>query len=62
MKYIYPIIGLAGLLLLLIPAFMHFAGKIEALQMKELMFIGTIVWFAGAIPWLGRKTRDQETD
>jgi hypothetical protein len=55
MKYIYPIIGLAGLLLLLIPSIMHFSGKMDADQMKNLMFIGTLIWFAGAIPWLGKK-------
>jgi hypothetical protein len=56
MKYIYPIIGLAGLLLLLIPSIMHFSGRMEIDQMKDLMLIGTLLWFAGAIPWLGKKT------
>lgn len=55
MKYIYPIIGLAGLLLLLIPSIMYFSGTMELEQMKNLMFVGTLVWFAGAIPWLGKR-------
>ena len=55
MKYIYPIIGIAGLLLLIVPAIMHFTGSMEAEQMKNLMLVGTLVWFAAAIPWLGKK-------
>jgi hypothetical protein len=57
MKYIYPIISLGGLLLLIIPALLHFAGKMETDYMKELMLIGTVIWFAGSIPWLGKKTK-----
>lgn len=60
MKYIYPVIGIAGLLLLLLPALSHFSGKMEVEQMKNLMFIGTVIWFAGAIPWLGRKSNSNK--
>jgi len=60
MKYIYPVIGIAGLLLLLLPALLHFSGKMEVEQMKNLMFIGTVIWFAGAIPWLGRKSNSNK--
>jgi uncharacterized membrane protein len=55
MKYIYGVLGITGLVLLLVAAIMHFAGEIEADRMKDLMLIGTVIWFAGAIPWLGRK-------
>ncbi|MCF8226983.1 MAG: hypothetical protein K9J30_13990 [Bacteroidales bacterium] len=61
MKYVYPLAGLAGLLLLLIPSLMHFAGKMELDQMKNLMFIGTLVWFAAAIPWLGKKSAERKS-
>ncbi|MEX0986597.1 MAG: hypothetical protein WD052_03895 [Bacteroidales bacterium] len=56
LKFIYPVICLAGLLMLLIPSIMHFTGKMEMDKMKNLIFIGTVLWFAGAIPWLGKKT------
>ena len=59
MKYIYPLLALAGLLLLLIPAILHFSGSMELDQMKNLMFLGTVVWFIGAIPWLGKKTKEE---
>lgn len=59
MKYIYPIAGLAGILLLIVPAVMHFSGSMESEQMKNLMFVGTVIWFAAAIPWLGKKTQQE---
>lgn len=58
MKILYIIAGVAGLALLLVPALMHFAGTMEADQMKSLMLTGTLVWFAGAIPWLGKKKEE----
>ena len=55
MKAIYQLIALVGLLLLLIPSFLFYLDSIEEANMKLLMFIGTLLWFAGAIPWLGKK-------
>lgn len=57
MKYIYPIAGLAGILLLIVPSVIHFSGSMDSEQMKNLMFVGTVIWFAAAIPWLGKKTK-----
>jgi len=57
MKYIYPILGIAGIALLLIPSIMRLTGNMESEQMKNLMFLGTVLWFAGAIPWLGKKSK-----
>ena len=55
MKYFYMLLALAGLCLLLIPALLFYLGRIEAEAMKNYMFIGTLLWFSGAIPWLGKK-------
>ena len=55
MKIAYRIIAAAGLLLTLIPPIVYLYGNISEDRMKTLMFIGAIIWFAGAIPWLGRK-------
>ncbi len=55
MKYFYMLIALAGLCLLLIPALLLYLGRIDAESMKNLMFVGTLLWFSGAIPWLGKK-------
>ena len=55
MKYIYIILAVVGLAMLLVPSLLFFSGKIESEQMKNYMFIGTLLWFSGAIPWLGKK-------
>lgn len=58
MKYFYQILASAGLALVLIPSVLHYMGKMENDQMKTLIFLGTMLWFAGAIPWLGRKKKE----
>ncbi|TFH25837.1 MAG: hypothetical protein E4H10_08700 [Bacteroidia bacterium] len=55
MKYFYIIVAIAGLALVLIPSLLLYLGKIEAEQMNNFIFIGTLLWFSGAIPWLGKK-------
>lgn len=55
MKYFYIIMAIAGLSLVLVPSLLLYFGTIEAEQMKNYMFIGTLLWFSGAIPWLGKK-------
>ncbi len=60
MKPFYVVLTAAGLLLLLIPALMFYFGSIEEERMKLLMFIGTMIWFSGAIPWLGKKKKNPD--
>jgi len=55
MKYFYIILAIAGLSLVLVPSLLLYFGTIEAEQMKNYMFVGTLLWFSGAIPWLGKK-------
>ena len=55
MKYFYILLAIAGLSLTLIPSLLLFFGNMEAEQMKNYMLIGTLLWFSGAIPWLGKK-------
>ena len=55
MKYVYQIIAATGLLMTLIPSLIHFFGTLPEENMKNYILIGTFLWFAGAIPWLGRK-------
>jgi len=55
MKTIYRIVAVIGLLLLLVPSILHYYQRIDPEQMKLYMAIGTLLWFAGAIPWLGQK-------
>jgi hypothetical protein len=55
MKYFYILLAMAGLILVLLPSLLMYLGKMEVEQMKNYMFIGTLLWFSGAIPWLGKK-------
>lgn len=57
MRYIYQFLALAGLLLVLIPSILHYIGNMDIVQMKTLIFLGTVLWFAGAIPWLGARKK-----
>ena len=55
MKYFYIVLAVLGLSMVLIPSLLCDFDAIDLEQMKNYMFIGTLLWFSGAIPWLGRK-------
>lgn len=55
MKYFYIILAIVGLCLVLVPSLLMFFEIIDPGQMKNYMLIGTLLWFSGAIPWLGKK-------
>lgn len=54
-RILYQLLAAAGLSLLVVPSILYYFDSIAIEQMKSYMFIGTVLWFAGAIPWLGRK-------
>ena len=58
MKYIYMIIAFAGLIMTLLPSLMHYFGSLPEQSMKSYILVGTFLWFAGAIPWLGKKKKE----
>ena len=58
MRYLYRLLAAAGLSLVLIPAILYYFDKMGNEQMKTYMFLGTLLWFAGAIPWLGKKKKE----
>jgi hypothetical protein len=55
MKQIYIIMSAVGLTLTLLPSLLLFFDVIEPGQMNNYILIGTVLWFSGAIPWLGKK-------
>lgn len=55
MKYLYIPMAIAGILMTLIPPLLFYFGVMIAEQMKLYMFLGAVLWFSGAIPWLGKK-------
>ena len=48
---VLKIISYIGLALTLIPAFFVFTGSISLDANKNLMLIGTIIWFVSAVLW-----------
>lgn len=55
MKIFYKIVAVTGLIVMLVPPILFYFQRIEDGQMKLYMAIGTMLWFSGAIPWLGKK-------
>lgn len=55
MKNFYIIVAVVGLTMTLVPSLLFYFDLIEISQMKLYMAIGTVLWFSGAIPWLGQK-------
>lgn len=55
MKIFYKIVAVTGLIVLLVPPILFYFQKIDSGEMKLYMAIGTMLWFSGAIPWLGKK-------
>ena len=58
MRYFYQVLASAGLAMVLVPSILHYMDRMEIDQMKTLIFLGTMLWFAGAIPWLGKKKKE----
>ena len=55
MKTILKIISFSGLVLTVIPAFMHFYSEITWDTHADLMLAGMIVWFLTAPVWMKKK-------
>lgn len=54
MNHIIKIISYIGLGLTLIPSFLVFTGNITLDFSKNLMLIGTILWFLSAPSWMNK--------
>jgi hypothetical protein len=57
-KGVIPVLAIAALGLTIIPALMHFYGRLESADVNVLMAIGMVLWFLTGSFWLGRKKRD----
>lgn len=55
MKNWLPLVSTIGLALVLVPACLYLAGAVDKPQMRTLMLFGTVLWFASAPLWLGRR-------
>jgi hypothetical protein len=60
MRLSLKIISFAGLLLTILPAFLHFYGVIEFEQHKPITFMGTTLYLLSAPFWMN-KTKKKTT-
>ncbi len=58
MKKIMEIISYLALALLVAAPILFYAEKVTLELNKTLMLAATIVWFAGALCWMGREKTD----
>jgi hypothetical protein len=53
MKYLFPAICLIALALVSIPPCLHWSGSIASLDsVKQIMLLGTLLWFIAAPIWM----------
>lgn len=51
-KLLLKILSFVGLALTIVPAILVFSGDMESDTCKQLMFLGTVVWFLTAPFWM----------
>lgn len=54
MKRVLQSISFCGLVLVIVPAFLVFAGRMEWQTHAGLMLAGTVLWFVTAPLWMGK--------
>ena len=57
MKKLFALLSLAGLALIIVPAFLYLGGSLDKPTMKMLMLAGTIAWFVTVPLWMGRNSK-----
>lgn len=55
MKIILITIAMIGLILTIVPSILVFTNTIEITTHKNIMLVGTILWFITAPLWMGKK-------
>lgn len=54
MKYLVKILSFIGLGLSIVPAILVFQGAITSENCKNLMAVGTLLWFVTAPTWMNK--------
>lgn len=63
MKTIFRIIAMAGLAATAAGPVLVFTGQLGVETNKTLMLAGMVIWFIGAVPWIGgRQVRPSDTE
>lgn len=60
MKRIAETISYLSLALLVAAPILFYAGRVSLQANKNLMLAATIVWFAGTLCWMGRRTGENK--
>jgi len=58
MRMILKILSFVGLILTIVPSVLVFANIIELSTHKNLMLLGTVLWFMTAPFWLNKKKQN----
>ena len=58
MQKLMPIVSIAGLALVILPAVAYLLGWLAKDAMITWMLVGTVVWFVTAPLWMGRQSGD----
>ena len=58
MKTIIKILAIIALFITLVPSLLFFFGQVSEGTSKIWMMIGTLLWFATASFWLGKKNEE----
>lgn len=59
-RIILIVISMIGLGLTVLPSVFVFAGIISLSTHKQLMFVGTVLWFSTAPFWVGKKNKTEQ--
>ena len=60
MNIALKIISYTGLLLTILPSFLHFSGVIEFEQHKWITFLGTVLYLTTAPFWMNKEKKKPE--
>lgn len=55
MNPVFKAIAWIGLVLTAVGPILFYTGTIDVDLNKKIMIAGMVIWFIGAIPWLGKK-------
>lgn len=62
MKKILPPIAICGLVLTIVPPFLHLVSSLDEKTTFFLMAAGMVIWYCAAVPWLyGKKPKLDES-
>ena len=56
MRTLTIVIAVLSLIILMLPALLFLAGRMQLDTVKGIMNVATVLWFAAGTPWLWKRT------